>query len=101
MDTIKVGVIGLGCRSVSNMERMLMIPDVEIVAVCDIYEDRCDAASEIVTKNGKKAPFKTTDYKEVIKAIKKLNLEPTIICESAGTQSLDSKEMKDYADSLN
>jgi len=66
MDTIKVGVIGLGCRSVSNMERMLMIPDVEIVAVCDIYEDRCDAASEIVTKNGKKAPFKTTDYKEVI-----------------------------------
>ena len=41
------------------------------------------------------------DYKEVIKAIKKLNLEPTIICESAGTQSLDSKEMKDYADSLN
>ena len=40
------------------------------------------------------------DYKEVIKAIKKLKLEPTIICESAGTQSLDSKEMKDYANSL-
>jgi len=40
------------------------------------------------------------DYKEVIKAIKKLKLEPTIICESAGTQSLDSKTMKDYANSL-
>lgn len=40
------------------------------------------------------------DYKEVIKAIKKLKLEPTIICESAGTQSIDSKTMKDYANSL-
>ena len=41
------------------------------------------------------------DYKEVIKAIKNLKLEPTIICESAGTQSIDSKIMKDYANSLN
>lgn len=40
------------------------------------------------------------DYKEVIKAIKDLKLEPTIICESAGTQSIDSKEMKDYAESI-
>lgn len=41
------------------------------------------------------------DYKEVIKAIKKLKLEPTIICESAGTQAIDAKIMKDYANSLN
>ena len=40
------------------------------------------------------------DYKAVINAIKKLKLEPTIICESAGTQSLDAKEMKDYAESI-
>lgn len=40
------------------------------------------------------------DYKEVIKAIKKLKLEPTIICESAGTQARDSKIMKDFANSL-
>lgn len=40
------------------------------------------------------------DYKEVIKAIKELKLEPTIICESAGTQSIDSKIMKDFANSL-
>jgi len=41
------------------------------------------------------------DYREVIKAIKKLKLEPIIICESAGTQSIDSKIMKDFANSLN
>lgn len=37
------------------------------------------------------------DYKAVINAINKLKLEPTIICESAGTQSLDAKIMKEYA----
>lgn len=40
------------------------------------------------------------DYQVVIKAIKKLKLEPTIICESAGTQSIDSKIMKEFANSL-
>ena len=37
------------------------------------------------------------DYEVVINAIKCLKLEPIIICESAGTQSLDAKIMKDYA----
>ena len=40
------------------------------------------------------------DYKEVLRAIKDLNLEPTIICESAGTQSIDSKIMKEYGESI-
>ena len=40
------------------------------------------------------------DYKEVIRAIKDLKLEPIIICESAGTQSIDSQTMKEYALSL-
>lgn len=34
------------------------------------------------------------DFEVVAKVIKKLNLEPIIICESAGTQSVDSKKMK-------
>ena len=40
------------------------------------------------------------DYKEVLRAIKDLKLEPTIICESAGTQSIDSKIMKEYVESI-
>lgn len=34
-------------------------------------------------------------FENVAKALKKLNLEPTIICESAGTQSIDAKLMKE------
>lgn len=37
------------------------------------------------------------DYKAVIDAIKELKLEPTIICESAGSQSIDSKTLKEYS----
>lgn len=35
------------------------------------------------------------NFENVLSAIVKLNLEPIIICESAGTQSIDSKLMKD------
>lgn len=35
------------------------------------------------------------NFIDVARALKKLKLEPTIICESAGTQSIDSKIMKD------
>lgn len=35
------------------------------------------------------------DFKNVVKAIKKLKLKPVIICESAGTQTIDSKKMKE------
>ena len=40
------------------------------------------------------------DEYEVLKAIKELKLEPTILCESAGTQSIDSKIMKDIYSKL-
>lgn len=40
------------------------------------------------------------DYEAIIRAIKKLKLEPTIICESSGTQTRDSKIMKDYYESI-
>ena len=66
MEKIRVGVVGLGGRGRGNITRMLMIPDVEITAVCDVYEDRCDEAAQIVVDKKMKEPFKTTDYKEVI-----------------------------------
>jgi len=35
------------------------------------------------------------NFENVAKALKKLKLEPTIICESAGTQSIDAKMMRE------
>ena len=40
------------------------------------------------------------DFEAVAKALKKLKLEPTIICESAGTQSEDSLKMKNIYENM-
>lgn len=40
------------------------------------------------------------DFEPLMELIYKYNLEPTFICESAGTQTEDSKQMKDYYISL-
>lgn len=40
------------------------------------------------------------DYKPVMELVKKYDLSPTFVCESAGTQAEDSKIMKDYYLSL-
>lgn len=63
---IKVGVVGLGGRGRGNIQRILMIPDAEITAVCDVYEDRCDEAAKIVFDKRGTTPAKTINYKELI-----------------------------------
>lgn len=40
------------------------------------------------------------DYKPFLEAVKERGLKPYIICESAGTQDIDAKAMKEYYNSL-
>ena len=39
-------------------------------------------------------------YEPFLELVKKKNLSPIIICESAGTQSEDAREMKDYYENI-
>ena len=48
--TIRLGVVGLGLRSESQLEVLLNMPDVEIAVVCDEYEDRVKVAQEHAMK---------------------------------------------------
>lgn len=66
MIEISVGVIGLGCRGKDNINCMLALPGIRVVAVCDVYDDRCDAAAETVKNAGQPEPFKTADFHEVV-----------------------------------
>lgn len=64
---LKVGVIGLGCRGYGLLDGvMLHMDDIEIVAVCDHYEDRVAHAANRVKEIKGNMPIQTTDYKEVI-----------------------------------
>lgn len=65
-DFINAGVIGLGQRGMQLIEPMLKMNDVQVVAVCDTYEDRVENAAKTVAKAGFDEPFKTGDYKEVL-----------------------------------
>ncbi|UFH34328.1 Gfo/Idh/MocA family protein [Flavobacterium acetivorans] len=50
--TVRVAFIGLGMRGPGAVERMTHIPGVEIVALCDLLENRTQKANEILVKAG-------------------------------------------------
>ena len=54
--SVKVGVIGTGYRGTSHVSNLLTIEGVEIIAVCDLFEDRAKNAASICKKNGRKPP---------------------------------------------
>lgn len=66
---IKIGFIGLGGRGYGLLKDVLLEmhdEDVDITAVCDLYEDRIAAAAELVEKKTGVKPLRTADYHEVI-----------------------------------
>lgn len=62
---VRLGVIGLGGRGITQLDLLLTMPDVEIAAVCDTYEDRVRQAQEHVQRQRGVCPAGTLDYREV------------------------------------
>ena len=64
---LKVGIIGLGGRGVGLMEGVLLkLNDIEVTAVCDLYEDRAQNGAQMTFDACGNHPMVTTDYKEVL-----------------------------------
>ncbi|MCQ2742085.1 MAG: Gfo/Idh/MocA family oxidoreductase [Bacilli bacterium] len=62
MERVRVGFVGLGQRGKGMLDTFLAVPDVDVVAVCDVYADRVDSiASTIKEKRGMEAR-KYTDF---------------------------------------
>ena len=55
MDTVRVGIIGLGMRGELAVYRFTHIPDAKVVAISDLYEDRIAAAQKTLTDRGRPA----------------------------------------------
>ena len=66
MEIVRTAVIGLGARGQSLIKPLFLgMDNCEIVAVCDLYQDRVDLiVSQIKEETGKEV-FGTTDYKEI------------------------------------
>jgi len=65
-EIVRIAFIGGGRRGQNLLTHLANMSDVQVVAVCDKYEDRTEYMKEIVEKTGKNIPFTTQDYKEII-----------------------------------
>lgn len=66
-EKVRVGMIGLGARGMGLLRGIILhMEDVEVVAVCDLYEDRCEEAAGYVQETGTARPLVTTKYQEVV-----------------------------------
>lgn len=52
LDKVRIGIIGLGMRGPGAVERMSYIEGVEIVALCDQFEDRVEKMQQLLKKQG-------------------------------------------------
>ena len=62
---VRVGVTGLGNRSKEQIRCLLSMKDVEIVSVCDVYEDRARDAQDAIEGATGRRPLGTTNYREL------------------------------------
>jgi predicted dehydrogenase len=63
---VKIGVIGLGGRGRGLLSTLLDMEDVEITAVCDLYEERLQLALELFDRAGRPKADVYADYKELL-----------------------------------
>lgn len=61
-ETIQIGCIGTGGRCQELMRSLLQIPDVRIVAVCDIWDVRLEQANDLAGGDA----FITRDYHDLL-----------------------------------
>ncbi len=63
--TLNVGVIGGGSRGLGMIETAMAVEGINVIGVCDKYEDRAISLADIVEKKSGERPFSTQKYKEV------------------------------------
>ena len=67
MENLKLGFIGLGQRGSGLLYNILRnFTDVDVVAVCDSYEDRTEKAAQNVEKRRGNKPAMYSDYRQLL-----------------------------------
>ena len=66
MEKVKTAIIGLGCRGELLASIIADMEEAQIVAICDLYEDRRNKAAEMVQKKNGYTPKVSADYRELL-----------------------------------
>ncbi|MBU0755028.1 MAG: Gfo/Idh/MocA family oxidoreductase [Planctomycetes bacterium] len=80
MERVRIGLVGIGMRGMGGVDRLLKVDGVEIVALCDILEDRVASASEIVTAAGRPKPAWFTRGDNAYKHLCDSDLDLVYLC---------------------
>ncbi|MBQ9184906.1 MAG: Gfo/Idh/MocA family oxidoreductase [Bacteroidales bacterium] len=56
METVRIGVVGLGMRGEFAAHRLTFVPGAKITAICDIEPDRTDRTCKWLVENGHEQP---------------------------------------------
>ena len=67
MQEIKIGFIGLGNRGCGLLKDVVLKQGEQVVAVCDVYEDRTRKGAELVVEAGQAGPAEYSNYQDVIR----------------------------------
>lgn len=66
MEKLKLGIVGLGQRGSGMLKTFLAYSVVDVVAVCDVYEDRMDEVAKTILEKRGHEPRKYKDFKDFI-----------------------------------
>lgn len=75
LDKVKVAFIGTGARGMTHVHHLSYIPNTEVVAICDLYDDYAERAKKATLKNGPKRHKNVKVYTKDKNAYKKMLAE--------------------------
>ena len=64
--TVKIGIIGLGPRAEVLLPSFFALDDVEVTAICDLYDEPIQKILGVFSKNGKPAPKTFHNYHDML-----------------------------------
>jgi predicted dehydrogenase len=65
-DTVRIAVVGCGGRGSSHVSAWSAMPNVEIVALCDVDESHIAAKLKMLDEKGKKKPATYVDFRKLL-----------------------------------
>ncbi|MCF0107749.1 MAG: Gfo/Idh/MocA family oxidoreductase [Bacilli bacterium] len=66
-EKIKIAIVGLGQRGYTMLPTFLSTNEYEIIAVCDVYQDRIDKTVDYLLEKGEKPPKTYINFEDLIK----------------------------------
>ena len=66
MEKVRIGFVGLGQRGQGMLDTFLAYSVVDVVAVCDVYEDRIEKASAVIKEKRNHEPRKYLDFMKML-----------------------------------